>query len=133
MTNEHIKPSFILLSWIFSNFSESERSLNLLLSTRSSACLNPYKFLQLIKEIVTKRVNFKAIFSVAHALPHKFILQFCLRNLQVKFLYMNNSVKLEASTMSIFLLLRWNFLSHSNSISWRSLGCNIKMKCCSWS
>ena len=106
MTNEHIKPSFILLSWTFSNFSESERSLNLLLSTRSSACLNPYKFLQLIKEIVTKRVNFKAIFSVAHTLPHQFILQFCLRNLQVTFLYMNNSVKLEASTMSIFLLLR---------------------------
>ena len=27
-----------------------------------------------------KKVNFEAIFSVAHAFPHKFVLQFCLNN-----------------------------------------------------
>ena len=35
------------------------------------------------KEILTKIVNFKVTFSVAHALPHKFVLQFCLSNILI--------------------------------------------------
>ena len=82
--------------------------------------------------ILKKRVNFKAIFLVAHALPHMSGLEFCLSNLKVTFLCTKNSAKLQASTIvSAFLLRRWSFLSHSNSISWRGLRCIIKMKCCS--
>ena len=79
MTNKHIKVSVLGLSIVPVSLKD-----NLTFCLQQEAvtiCLDPYKFMQPIKEILTIIVNFKTIFSVAHALPHKFVLQFCLSNL----------------------------------------------------